>query len=68
MSQCISIRINLGNAEKQGIVIKLVPGNHQALHAFCQEAQKTGHKLFYAGESAGVLAYRYMLMLTVRKR
>ena len=67
-SQCTSIRINLGNARKQGIVIKLVPGNHQALQAFCQEAQKTGHKLFYAGESAGVVAYRYMLMLTVRKR
>ena len=68
MPQCTSIRISLGNVRKQGIVIKLVPGNHQALHAFCQEAQKTGHKLFYAGESAGVVAYRYMLMLTVRKR
>ena len=68
MSRCTSVRVNSGNKNKEGIVIKSIPGNHQALHTFCKLAQKTGHKLFYAGDSAGVVAYRFMQMLTVRKR
>ena len=68
MSRCTSLHTKLGNKSKEGIVIKSIPGNHQALHTFCKLAQKAGHKLFYAGDRAGVLAYRYMRMLTARKR
>ena len=68
MPRCTSVRVNVGNKNKEGIVIKSIAGNHQALHTFCKLAQKTGHKLFYAGDRAGVVAYRFMQMLTVRKR
>ena len=68
MSRCTSIRVYLGGKSKDSIVIKSIPGNHQALHTFCKLAQKAGHKLFYGGDSSGVVAYRYMQMLTIRKR
>ena len=68
MLRCTSVRVYLGNKSNEGIVIKSIPGNHQALHTFCKLAQGAGHKLLYAGDSAGVVACRYMQMLAVRKR
>ena len=49
--------------------IKRVPDNHAELRQFCQNVQdRLGLKLFYKGESAGVLGHNFLHELLIRKR
>ena len=60
MSRCTSVRVNFGNKNKEGIVIKSIPGNHGAPTRSAKLNQKASHNMFYADDKAGVVAYRFM--------
>lgn len=51
------------------IRIKRVPDNHAELRQFCQNVQdRLGLKLFYKGESAGLLGHNFLREFLIRKR
>ena len=66
--QCRSIYIPLGDKTKSGVRIVKLPDNYDTLVRFADALQSRGVNLKYMGESAGVLAYRYLQQLMVRPR
>ena len=61
-TECRAVFVSLGN-KKHGILIKRVPENHLQLSEFCKIVIGSGRKLHYGGESAGVIAHRFMQMV-----
>ncbi len=54
---------------RKTIRIKRVPDNHAELRQFCQNVQdRLGLKLFYKGESAGLLGHNFLREFLIRKR
>ena len=52
-----------------GIRIKCVPDNHRALRAFCERVHKDMKlKLYYKGESAGMVVNNFINLLLVNRR
>ena len=60
-TECRTVFISLNN-KKQGILTKHAPENHLLLSEFCRTVISSGRKLHYGGESAGVVAHRFMEM------
>ena len=66
-TECRAVFVSLGN-NKHGCLIKRVPENHLQLSEFCKIVIGSGRKLHYGGESAGVIAHRFMQMAMRRDR
>ena len=64
----VDVPFNDGKHRKT-IRIKRVPDNHAELRQFCQNVQDRLHlKLYYKGESAGLLGHNFLQEFLVRKR
>ena len=64
----IDIPFNAGK-HKSSVRIKIVPENHRELRDFCQKVQdELKLKLYYKGESAGVLGHNFLKEFLIRKR
>ena len=66
-TECRAVFVSFGN-KKQSVLIKRVPGNHKLLSEFCKTVMSSGRKLHYGGESAGVIAHRFMQTIMRRNR